>query len=92
MYEGNGRWSIPLFGANAENGATDFRGSTRRKPELEKGWLCSGLRQFLAERIGAGQIWRNASADCPQNVHRKCRKAGARGQGLVVSGQVVSGQ
>ena len=36
MYEGNGRGSIPLFGANAENGATDFRGSTGMKLELEK--------------------------------------------------------
>jgi len=47
MYEGNERGSTPLFGANAENVATDFRGSTRMKLEVEKGWLCSGLRRFL---------------------------------------------
>jgi len=47
MYEGNGRGSIPLFGANAENGAADFQASTRMKLELEKRWLCSGLRRFL---------------------------------------------
>jgi len=57
MYEGNGRGSIQLFGANAENRATDFRGSTRMKLVVEKGWLCSGLRRFLLKAIKRDGIW-----------------------------------
>lgn len=90
MYEGNGSWSIPLFGANEENEGGDFRGSTRMKPELEKGWFALDCGVFLAESNGAGQIRQSASADCPQNVHRKCRKAGARGQGSGASGQLFA--
>jgi hypothetical protein len=57
MYEGNGRGSIPLFGASEENGATDFGGQREIKLEMEKECLCSGLRRFSLQAVEKDGIW-----------------------------------
>lgn len=82
MYEGNGSWSIPLFGANEENEGRDFRGSTRMKPELEKGWFaldCGVFWRRAMERDKSGRVRRRI-------VHRTCT-GNAERQGLEVRDQ-----
>ena len=83
MYEGNGRGSIPLFGANAENGPTDFRGSSRMELELENvkfaldcGGFCCG-RSRVMEFGGVGR--RIVHRACTGNAERPGREFNDRG-------------
>jgi hypothetical protein len=72
---GAGQFSI--FGAIEEKDGRGFPRIGSDEMREEKRVLLRWMAVISCAMHGVGEIWRSGASECPQRVHRKCRKASA---------------
>ena len=70
---GAGQFSI--FGAIEEKSGRGFPGLEHVKNSLATWPFLPWMAAISYRRSGEEKIWQSGQPDCPQRVHRKCRKA-----------------